>query len=76
MVSACILVRTQRGKFKEAVRTIEKIKTVNRVFPVLGRYDIVVDVESTDAKKLGADTLRISKISGVVFTETLMEIQN
>ena len=75
MVSACVLIRSRSGKFEDAVNTIEKIAHIDRVFPVLGRYDIVADVKAPNFKELGSLILRLSKISGVVFTESLVEIQ-
>lgn len=75
MISACVLIRTQSGKFDEVVRTLNQIKEVKKVFPVLGRYDVVADIETSDPLNLGATVLRMSKIAGVVFTETLVEIQ-
>lgn len=75
MVSACILIRTEHGRFGEVVRAVTQIKGVKRVFPVLGRYDVVADVEATDVKELAATVLRVSRLSGVVFTETLVEIE-
>jgi len=41
----------------------------------LGRYDVVADIECTDISELGASVLRIGRLAGVVFTETLVEIQ-
>jgi uncharacterized protein with GYD domain len=52
------------------------LKTVKRVFPTLGRYDAVVDLEAEDHKELDATVLRLGCIAGVVFTETLVEIQH
>jgi len=75
LVSACILIRTEHGRFGEVVRAVTQIKGVKRVFPVLGRYDVVADVEATDVKELAATVLRVSRLSGVVFTETLVEIE-
>ena len=75
MVSACVLIRSRSGKFEDAVQTIEKFSNIDRVFSVLGRYDIVADIEAKNSKVLGSVVLRLSKISGVVFTETLAEIQ-
>jgi len=75
LISACVLIRTQSGKFDEVVRTLNQIKEVKKVFPVLGRYDVVADIETSDPLNLGATVLRMSKIAGVVFTETLVEIQ-
>ncbi len=63
------------GKFDDAVKSIRQLKPVKRVFPTLGRYDAVVDLEAADLKELDAAVLRIGCIAGVVFTETLVEIQ-
>jgi len=43
---------------------------------VLGRYDVVVDLEASDLKEMGSIVLRMGKLSGVVFTETLVEIKH
>jgi len=51
------------------------MKGVKRVFPVLGRYDVVVDLEVGNFKEMGSTVLRIGRVSGAVFTETLIEIQ-
>ncbi len=74
MVSACILIRTEHGRFEEVVKKISQLKGVRRVFPVLGRYDVVVDLEATDMRELGLTVLRMGRLSGIVFTETLPEI--
>lgn len=76
MVSACVLIRSQRGTFGEVVDRIKQLKGVERVFPVLGRYDVVVDVEALDPVALGDIVLRMSRMAGVVFTETLVEVQH
>ncbi|MCX8171930.1 MAG: Lrp/AsnC ligand binding domain-containing protein [Candidatus Bathyarchaeota archaeon] len=75
MVSACVLIRTDHGRFEDVVRAVSQLKCVKRVFPVLGRYDVVADVEAVDMKELGSTVLRIGRLSGVVFTETLVEIE-
>lgn len=76
LLSACILIRTLHGRFEDVVGSIRRLKGVKRVFPTLGRYDVVVDVETSDLKELGTVVLKMGKIAGVVFTETLMEIQH
>jgi DNA-binding Lrp family transcriptional regulator len=75
VVSACVLIRTSHGKFEEAVERIRQVKGVKRVFPVLGRFDVVADVECEDMAQLGSTVLRIGRLAGIVFTETLVEIQ-
>ncbi len=64
------------GKFEDVVTSIRQLKPVKRVFPTLGRYDAVVDLEAADHTELDATVLRLGCIAGVVFTETLMEIQH
>ena len=64
------------GRFEDAVRSIRQLKAVKRVFPTLGRYDAVADLEASDHEELGATVLRMGCIAGVVFTETLVEIQH
>jgi len=75
LVSACVLIRTSHGKFEEVVERIRQVKDVKRVFPVLGRYDVVADIECDDMQDLGEAVIRISRLAGVVFTETLVEVQ-
>ena len=76
MVSACVLIRTSHGKFEEVVKMMRQIKGVERVFPVLGRYDVVADTADMNPTDLGSTVLRLGRMSGVVFTETLVEIQH
>ena len=75
MLSACILIRTFHGMYEEVVKVLSQLKGVERVFPVLGRYDVVVDVEASDFEELGSTIMRMGRINGVVFTETLVEIK-
>jgi uncharacterized protein with GYD domain len=76
LLSACVLIRTVHGRFEDVVRSIRQLMGVKRVFPTLGRYDVVVDLEVADSEELGGAVLRIGNIAGVVFTETLAEIQH
>lgn len=55
---------------------IRQFKVVKRIFPVLGRYDVVVDVEAPDLIALGNAVLKMGRMAGVVFTETLVGIQH
>jgi uncharacterized protein with GYD domain len=76
LLSACILIRTVHGRFEDVVKSIRQLKGVKRVFPTLGRYDVVVGLEVADPEELGGTVLRMGNIAGVVFTETLVEIQH
>jgi DNA-binding Lrp family transcriptional regulator len=75
MISACILVRSEKGKFDDVVATLKQIREAKRVFPVLGRFDAVVDLEVPDYKELGPAIMKMAKMAGVIFTESLVEIQ-
>lgn len=76
MLSACVLIRTSYGRWEDVVRYIRQLKGVRRIFSVLGRYDVVVDLEASDIKELSSIVLRMGRFAGVVFTETLVEIQH
>ena len=75
MLSACVLIRTTHGRFEDVVEFLSQLEGVKRIFPTLGRYDVVVDLEASDLKALDATVLRMGKFAGVVFTETLVEIK-
>ena len=75
MISATVLIRSTHGEFDRVVERIGKIKGVMRIFPVLGRYDVVVDIEASNSTSLGTAVLRMNRMSGVVFTETLVEVK-
>ncbi|WP_455278190.1 Lrp/AsnC ligand binding domain-containing protein [[Eubacterium] cellulosolvens] len=75
MISACILIRTERGRFDEVVEHMKQFSETKNVIAVLGRYDVVVDIEVPDYESLGKTVMKMGKMGGVVFTETLPEIQ-
>ena len=75
MLSACVLIRTSHGRFEDVVKFLGQQEGVRRIFPTLGRYDVVVDLEASDLKAIDATVLRMGKFAGVVFTETLLEIK-
>ncbi|TRO51167.1 Lrp/AsnC family transcriptional regulator [Candidatus Bathyarchaeota archaeon] len=75
LLSACVLIRTAHGRFEDVVEFLSKIDGVARIFPTLGRYDVVIDLEVEDINAVDAAVLRMGKFAGVVFTETLVEIK-
>jgi uncharacterized protein with GYD domain len=76
LLSACVLIRTTHGRFEDVAEFLGKLEGVKQIFPTLGRYDVVVDLESSDLKALDATVLKMGKFAGVVFTETLVEIKS
>ncbi|MEM4576172.1 MAG: Lrp/AsnC ligand binding domain-containing protein [Candidatus Nezhaarchaeales archaeon] len=75
MVNACVLVRTERGRGDDVVAKVKQIEGVKLAFSTFGRYDAVIDLEVEDYRSLGQLVQKISRLSGVVFTETLVELQ-
>ena len=75
MLSVCVLNRTLYGKDSDVVKSLSQLEGVKRIFSVLGRYDVVVDLVVSDLKALGNTVMRMGGFHGVVFTETLIEIQ-
>jgi DNA-binding Lrp family transcriptional regulator len=75
MVEACVLIRTERGKFVEVVKRIKQLKGVVDAYPVLGRFDAVAHVSVSDTRELGDVVMKIGNMAGVVFTETLVEVE-
>jgi len=73
MISACVLIRTASGKFDKVVEEMKQFPGVKRAFAVLGRYDVVVDLEAEDFIKLSETALRMGRMAGVVFIETLIQ---
>ncbi len=76
MISACVLIRTEHGKFEELKKRLKQLKEVKDVFPVHGRFDVVADVEAPDYESLGSAVLRLNRMAGVVFTETALEVKS
>ena len=76
MLSACVLIRTTHGRFEDVVEFLGQLKGVKRIFPTLGRYDVVVDLVASNLQALDAAVLRMGKFAGVVFTEPLVEIKS
>ena len=75
MISACVLIRSEHGKFQEVTSRLKQIKEVKDVFAVHGRFDVVADIEAPDFESLGGAVLKLNKIAGVVFSETAVEVK-
>ncbi|KPV64636.1 MAG: AsnC family protein [Candidatus Bathyarchaeota archaeon BA2] len=73
MVSACVLIYCDAGKFPAVLNEVKKLAGVKRAFSVLGRCDVVAEIEAVDVKTLSEITWKITRLLGVTATETLME---
>ena len=76
MTSACMLIRTEAGKFEKVADNLDQILEVKRAFAVIGRFDVVVDLEAADPKALAKTVMKVNRLAGVVYTETLVEVQS
>lgn len=74
-MKACILVKTSPGKHNAVARAVSKIAGIKLAFPVLGRTDVVADVEAVDIKALQKIALEIGALRGVMATETLIALE-
>jgi len=73
LVSACVLVCCEAGKYPGVAEKVKGINRVNRAFFVSGRWDVIVEVEAPDMKALTEAVLKINGLAGVRATETLVE---
>jgi uncharacterized protein with GYD domain len=76
MISACVLIRTEHGKFQEVANRLKQLKEIKGIFAVHGRFDVVADVEAPDFDSLGSAVLRLNRMAGVVFSETAVEVKS
>lgn len=76
MISACVLIRTEHGKFEQVTERLRQFSEVKDVFPVHGRYDVIADIEAADYVSLGSAILKMNRMGGVVFTESAVEIKS
>jgi len=76
MISACVLIRTEHGKFDEVTKRLKQLREIKDIFSVHGRFDVVADVEAADFESLGSAVLRLNRMAGVVFTESAIEIRS
>lgn len=75
MASACMLIRTEAGKFEKVADNLDQILEVKRAFAVIGRFDVVVDLDAADSRALAKTVMRVNRLAGVVYTETLTEVE-
>lgn len=74
LVLACILVGCEGGKFRAVADAVKKLKGVKVAFPVVGRWDVVAQVEVADREALSKIVLKINGLRGVKYTETLVQV--
>ena len=74
-MKACILIKTEPGKNTSIAKHLEKINRIKIAFPVLGRADVVVSVETSTLEQLSLVVFKIGETPGVTSTETLVGLE-
>ncbi len=73
MVSAIVLLSTERDKIKQVAEQLTDLKGISEVFSVAGHYDLVAILRVPHNEAL-ADlvTDKMLKVEGIVASETMM----
>lgn len=73
MVSGCVLIYCDAGKFETVLSEVKKLTGVKIAFSVFGRCDVLAEIEAVDIKILSETVRKIATLPGVTATETLVE---
>jgi DNA-binding Lrp family transcriptional regulator len=72
MVTAIVLVNTERGRVVDVAQQLVEIDGVSEVFSVAGRYDLVAIIRVADNDRMAElVTGHLLRVEGVANTETL-----
>jgi DNA-binding Lrp family transcriptional regulator len=72
MVTAIVLVNTERGRVVDVAQQLVEIDGVSEVFSVAGRYDLVAIIRvATNEQMAELVTGHLLRVEGVANTETL-----
>lgn len=74
-VRAALLVKVKPGKAAAVAKKMRGMEGVATAFPAFGAVDVVARVEVDDREDLAALAGRVGKTSGVLSTETLVELE-
>jgi hypothetical protein len=74
-MKACLLIKTNPGKHNFVAESVSRIDGVKLAFPVLGRTDVVANVEMTNLNKLTEIVLNVLIVDGVSACETLIGLE-
>lgn len=73
ITSGLVLVKLIAGKEKTAMNKLKNHKGITHISAVLGRWDLVIDVEAANTQELaGLVVNKIRKTPGIADTETLL----
>ena len=72
MVKAVVLVKSPK---KLIAASLKKIDFISISFPVSGQFDAVAIIEVNDLSQIKDVTTNIQKITGVIRTETMVQVK-
>ncbi len=73
MVSAVVLLKTQRGLINEVATRLAELEGISEVYSVGGRYDLVAILRVRDNDAMAAlVTEHMLKVDGIAESETLL----
>ena len=73
MASGVVLTKLVPGKEKQIITNLRAIKGITHISAVLGRWDLVIDVEAESVQELTMLVVhKIRAVSGISTTETLI----
>lgn len=77
MITAIVLIRTERGQTEDAAEALLGIEGVAEVYSVTGDYDLVAVVRVRQYEQMGQVVPRqMATVPGLTRTETLMAFQH
>jgi uncharacterized protein with GYD domain len=71
-MKACVLIKTEPGTHITVAKIVAQIKGVKTAFPVLGRTDVVANVDADELTGVSELVFKIGDLNGVTETETLI----
>lgn len=71
-MKACVLIKTEPGTHIAVAKVVAQIKGVKAAFPVLGRTDVVANVDADGLADVSQLVFKIGDLDGVTETETLI----
>jgi len=72
-MKACILLRCRPGTYRQAAKKIRQYRDVEKVFPAIGRWDVVVKVEAESLGEVAGTVSRLRSMEEVEESDTLVE---
>jgi DNA-binding Lrp family transcriptional regulator len=77
MVTAIILINTERNKVNDVAERIQRLPGISEVYSVSGQYDIAAIVRvKTNDELADLVTNKMPSLEGIVKTETMLAFQS